>query len=62
MPITPVNRAKNTVTLNSVSKVLVLWADTLVTWGDVGGLWGSGYKALSTRAKNVITPVNKIKN
>lgn len=64
MPITPVNLSKHLIIPSNTgaTKTLVMWADTVITWADPLGLWGSGYKALSTRAKNIITPTNRAKS
>jgi len=62
MPITPTNLNKHTITPTGTSKIFVVWSDSSITWGDTLGLWGSGYKMLSTSNKHVITPVNKTKN
>lgn len=63
MPISPVNKAKNTITPNSVQKGgYALWSDPVVTWGDIGYGWGSPYATMVNKSKNSITPTNKVKN
>lgn len=63
MPITPVNKAKNTITPTSARKGgYAFWGDPIVTWGDAVYNWGSPTATLANKAKNTITPVNKVKN
>jgi len=63
MSITPINKAKNTITPNSVNKGgYALWGDSLTTWGDTSLSWGSPFASMVNLAKNAITPANKTKN
>lgn len=63
MPITPVNKAKNSITPNSVKKGgYATWGDDVATWGDATFAWGSPYFSMVNLSKNSITPVNKAKN
>jgi len=63
MPITPVNKAKNTITLSNNRKGgYAFWGDPIVTWGDANYNWGSPSSSFVNKVKNTITPVNKVKN
>ena len=63
MPITPTNKAKNTITPNSINKGgYAFWGDDVVTWGDADYGWGSPYATMANLAKNIITPANLTKN
>ena len=63
MPITPINRIKNSITPSNKHKGgYATWGDTIVTWGDIDYGWGSPYASMVNRAKNSITPTNKVKN
>lgn len=63
MPITPINKAKNTITPNNKNKGgYAYWGDDIVTWGDSGYGWGSPFATLVNLVKNIIIPVNKTKN
>lgn len=63
MPITPVNKVKNAITPTTHNKSgYALWGDNEVTWGDAVLTWGAPYATVVNRAKNTITPVNKVKN
>lgn len=63
MAITPINKAKNSITPNSVKKSgYATWGDDVATWGDAILAWGSPYASLVNRAKNIISPVNKVKS
>lgn len=63
MAITPVNKAKNTITPNGQRKSgFALWGDDVVTWGDVAYNWGSPTASMVNLTKNTISPLNKVKN
>lgn len=64
MPITPTNKAKNSITPSNNSRKggYATWGDTIVTWGDADYGWGSPYFTMVNLAKNIISPTNKTKN
>jgi len=63
MPISPTNKTKNAITPSSVTKGgYALWGDNAVTWGSASFSWGSPFASMVNRAKNIITPANKIKS
>lgn len=63
MPITPVNLTKNTITPNGQRKGgYAFWGDDVVTWGDATYNWGSPSSTIVNASKNIISPVNQVKN
>lgn len=63
MSITPVNRAKNTITPSKKPKYgIATWGDTVATWGDAIYAWGYDGETFADRAKHTITPANRDKN
>lgn len=63
MPITPINKAKNSISPNSVKKSgYATWGDDVATWGSSSFYWGSPFASMVNLAKNIISPTNKTKN
>lgn len=64
MPITPLNRAKNSISPNSVNKYgYAKWDDDVVTWDSSTLFWDSPLQSFNVNLnKNTITPINKVKN